>query len=381
MATTLVIRPEAGRRDRKRFLELPYRLYRNHPFWVPPLRMAERALLSRTANPFFLHAAAEHFLALRAGRVVGRIAAIDNPRHNELHGERIGFFGFFDVEPDGEATRGLLRAAAAWCQARGLTAVRGPANYSTNDACGVLVDGFDDAPVLLMPYNRPDYDDLLQQAGMQPVKELVAYWLANPAPVPERFQRVVQRKLERAGVTLRPIDLKQMAREAQVLKELYNRSWERNWGFVPATDAEFDHAAKDLAQLVDTRLSCVAERNGQPVGFSVFLHDLNELLRGTSGRLFPTLWWRLLTGLKHTRRGRCILLGIVPEARGLAINEAFFVHALTQAAKTNLHGVEAGWMLEDNRAILAPIEAAGGRLTKRYRLYERPTAELLAAAP
>ncbi len=368
----LEVRPERGRADRRRFLALPYRLYRDHPVWVPPLRLAERALTDRRRNPFFRHARAEHFLAWRAGRVVGRIAAIDNPRHNEVHGERVGFFGFFDVEPDPAAARALVAAAGAWCRAQGLTALRGPVNYSTNDSCGVLVEGFEDRPLLLMPYNRPDYEALLLGAGLAPVKDLVTYWIPNPHPIPPRFARVVDRRAERAGLRLRPIDLRRMSEEAALLKDLYNRCWERNWGFVPATDAEFDHAAKDLARLVDTRLSCIAECAGRPVGFSVFLHDLNELLHGTRGRLLPTLWWRLLTGLRRVRRGRCILLGVVPEARGLAINEAFFVHALRAGRDAGIVGVEAGWILEENQAMRKPLEAIGAWVNKRYRIYEAP---------
>ncbi len=367
---TLRVEREDGAPGRAAFIDLPYRLYRGHPVWVPPLRMAERDLMDRAKNPFFEHAEVEHFLALRGSRVVGRIAAIENRLHNEVHADRLGFFGFFDVEDDPEAAAALLEAAAGWCGARGLGPMRGPVNYSTNDACGVLVDGFDEPPMLLMPYNRPDYHDLLTGAGAEPVKELLAYWIASENEVPERFRRVVTRRLERSEIELRPIDLGRFDAEALLIKDLYNRCWERNWGFVPATDAEFEHAAGDLKRLVAPELCAIAERRGEPVGFSVFLKDLNRLLAGSSGRLLPTLWAKLLFGIGGIKHTRCALLGIVPEARGNAINEAFFIHAMDQARRHGIAGAEAGWILEDNAAMRAPIETAGGVVTKRYRMYE-----------
>ncbi|NNF56669.1 MAG: N-acetyltransferase [Rhodothermaceae bacterium] len=366
----LSIQPEDGAHDRKAFIDLPYRLYRGHPTWVPPLRMAERDLMDRAKNPFFEHAEVQHYLARRGTRVVGRIAAIENRLHNEVHEDRVGFFGFFDVEPDAAAARGLVEAAAAWTTARGLGPMRGPVSYSTNDMCGVLVDGYDEPPFLLMPYNRPDYDDLLTQSGLVGAKDLLAYWISSRNEVPERFRRVVTRRLARSNITLRPLDFARFENEVPLLRDLYNRCWERNWGFVPATDAEFEHAAKDLKMLVSPELSAVALRDGAPVGFSIFIRDLNRLLAGGRGRLFPTLWAKLLFRLKRVKHARCVLLGIVPEARGNAINEAFFMHAMEQARTHGIHGAEASWILEDNDAMRAPIETAGGVVTKRYRIYE-----------
>jgi GNAT superfamily N-acetyltransferase len=334
--------------------------------------MAERDLMDRRRNPFFEHAEVAHFLARRGGRVVGRIAAIENRLHNEVHEDRIGFFGFFDVEEDAEAAAALVEAARTWTSARGLSPLRGPVNYSTNDSCGVLVDGFDEPPMLLMPYNRPDYDALLTQAGLVAAKDLLAYWIGVQAVATDRFRRVVDRRLARSGIRLRSPDLKHFDREVLLLKDLYNRCWERNWGFVPATDAEFEHAAADLKHLVVPEISAVAERDGVPVAFSVFLRDLNVLLAGGNGRLFPTLWAKLLFGLSRVRQARCILLGVVPEARGRAINEALFLHAVENAQRHGMRGAEAGWILDDNHAMRAPIEAVGGVVTKRYRIYETP---------
>lgn len=372
MAASLRVEPESGRSGRRAFLGLPYRLYAGLAGFVPPLRMAEAALLDRRRNPFFQHSDAQHFLAWRGRRAVGRVAAVENREHNRAHGERIGFFGFFDVEPDPEAATALLDAAAAWCHERGLGALRGPASYSTNDTCGLLVEGFGERPAVQMPWNRPDAEALVLGAGLRPVKDLLAYWIPATIPVPERFERVVARQVERAGIRLRPLNLARFDLEIDLLRDLYNRAWEANWGFVPATEAEFRHAAKDLRQVVDPDLSAVAELRGRPVGFSAILRDVNAVLRPRGGgRLLPTNLLRLLFGLPRVRRFRVITLGVVPEARGKGINEAFFLHALRACREKGGEGAEASWVLADNQRMRAPIEAVGGRISKRYRLYER----------
>jgi GNAT superfamily N-acetyltransferase len=236
----------------------------------------------------------------------------------------------------------------------------------------VLVDGFEELPALQMPWNRPDLDGLVQGAGLAPVKDLVAYWISAALPAPERFERVVARRLERSGIRLRPLDLARFAAEVEVLRDLYNRSWERNWGFVPATEAEFRHAAKDLKQVVSPELSSVAEMDGRPVGFCAVLRDVNRVLAPTGGgRLLPSNLWRLLFRLKRVRRYRVIALGVVPEARGRAVNEAFFLHAHAACRRLGHDGAEASWILADNERMRAPIEAMGGVATKTYRLYER----------
>jgi hypothetical protein len=240
---------EVGKSDRRLFLGLPYRLYRDHPVWVPPLRAAEAKQMDPRHNPFFEHASVAHFLARRGARVVGRIAAVENRLHNEVAGDRRGFFGFFDVEPDPEAATALVDAARAWTAARGLFPMLGPVCYSTNDPCGVLVDGFEDPPTVLMPWNRPDYDALLRGAGLVPAKELLAYEVDPEKGAPEAFRRVVERRLARSGVRLRDFDLSRFAKEAEAVRSIYNESWAGNWGFVPATDAEFAAAAKDLKTL------------------------------------------------------------------------------------------------------------------------------------
>jgi GNAT superfamily N-acetyltransferase len=372
MAGALTIRPEAGRRDRRRFLDVPYRLNRGQPAWVPPLRISDAAVMDRRKNPFFRHAEVQHFLAWRDGRVVGRVAAIENRRHNEVHGDRLGFFGWFDVEEDAEAASGLVAAARAWVQARGLDGMRGPVCYSTNDVCGVLVEGFDLPPAILMPWNRPYYDGLLRGAGLEPVKDLVAYEITTSELDLDRLKRVTDRALSRGGYALRELDLSRWAAEVDLLLDLYNRTWERNWGFVPMTEEEFRHVAKDLRQLVDPRVFLFLEREGLPVGFVGLLPDLNVALKGLNGRLLPFNLFRILRRMKRVGRARIIMLGLLPEARSKGLDAALITKVIERGVPAGYLTGEAGWILEDNQRMRASIEAMGSRVSKRYRLYETP---------
>ncbi len=375
MDAALSVAPERGKADRRAFLRLPYRLYAGHPRWVAPLLLDEAKRADPARNPFFRHGDAQHFLARRGERVVGRIAAIENRLHNEVHGERAGFFGFFDVEPDPEAAEALVAAANRWCATRGLFPMRGPVCYSTNDVCGVLVEGFDLPPTILMPYNRPDYDELLRGAGLVPAKDLLAYELRTATGAPERFRSVVERRLARGGIVLRPYDLERFPREVERVREVYNRSWEKNWGFVPATEEEFADAAKDMRRVLEPRCSALAFRGEEPVGFSLVIRDVNQALLGSNGRLFPFGLFRLLWRMRRIDHLRVIALGVVPEARNAGLNEALFLRAFDGAREGGYVGGEAGWILEDNPRMRAPIEAAGGEITKRYRLYETVASE------
>jgi GNAT superfamily N-acetyltransferase len=368
----VVVEPESGRRGRREFLGFPYRLYRDEPRWVPPLRMGDALLMNRAKNPFFRRATAQHFFARRGGRVVGRIAAIENPAHNEFHGDRIGFFGWFDVEPDPEAAKALLDAAATWVRSRGLVGMRGPVSYSTNDTCGVLVDGFEERPVFQMPWNRPDYDDLIRGAGLVPTKDLVAYHQhADPKRLSERVTRIAKRALERAGLRVRPLDMSRWDEEVEKLEDVYNQSWERNWGFVPMSHDEFAFTAKSLRFVVDPRVFLLVEREGKPVGVFGPVPNLNEALVGLNGRLFPFGLFRLLSRRKRIRWLRVMILGVVPSARGKGVDAALLAAAFDHVSK-HYDGGECGWILEDNARMRADMESIGGIVSKRFRIYDTP---------
>jgi GNAT superfamily N-acetyltransferase len=335
------------------------------------------SLLSRTKNPFFEHGEAEYFLAERDGVVVGRIAAITNRLHNETHEDRVGFFGFFECINDQSVADALFAAATEWCRAKGHDVLRGPASFSVNDECGLLVDGFDFPPALMMPHNPPYYVDLVERAGFIKAKNLLVYQGGREdvyVPVPERLARGTELIRQRLGITIRPLDLSRFDQEIEAIKQIYNAAWEKNWGFVPMTDHEIDHLAEQFRPVVVPDFVPIAEKDGKVIGFGLALPDLNAIFRkNRSGYLLPVLP-RLLWALKMKtlRRSRIVLLGVVPELRGKAVDAMLYHWIWTKAEKLGFRWGEAGWILEDNAAMNAGLEKMTFRVYKTYRLYDRP---------
>ena len=335
------------------------------------------ALLSRTKNPFFEHGEAEYFLAERDGVTVGRIAAITNRLHNETHGDRVGFFGFFECIDDQAVADALFGAAEEWCRAKGHDVLRGPASFSVNDECGLLVDGFEFPPALMMPHNPPYYVPLVERAGFTTAKNLLVYQGGREdyyVPVPERLSRGTELIRQRLGITIRPLDLKRFDQEVEMVKQIYNAAWEKNWGFVPMTEHEIDHLAEQFRPVVIPDFVPVAEKDGKVIGFGIALPDLNVVFRkNRQGYLLPVLP-RLLWSLKmkKIRRARILLLGVVPEYRGKAVDAMLYHWIWTRAEKLGFSWGEAGWILEDNPAMNASLEKMTFRVYKTYRLYDRP---------
>ncbi len=335
-------------------------------------------LLSRSKNPFFEHAEAEYLLAERDGEVVGRIAAIANRLHNEYHGDKVGFFGFWETVDDQAVTDALLGAAAAWLRSRGFDTMRGPASFSTNDESGLLVAGFDTPPVLMMPHNPPYYLALLERAGFTTAKNLLVYQHGLPGgnllPVPERLARATTLITERLGITIRPLRMDDFKAEVERVKELYNKAWEKNWGFIPMTDHEIDHLAAQFKPVVVPELVPFAEKDGKVIAFALALPDLNAVLRtNRSGRMFPVIF-KLLWALKMRRlhRLRILLLGVLPEYRGKGIDAVLYHWIWTRGGERNIGWGEAGWILEDNPAMNAGLLKMGFTVYKTYRLLDRP---------
>jgi GNAT superfamily N-acetyltransferase len=333
-------------------------------------------LLSRTKNPFFQHAQAEYFVAERDGKVVGRIAAISNRLHNETHEDQVGFFGFFESIDDQGVANALFEAAAEWCRALGHDVLRGPASFSVNDECGLLVDGFDTPPALMMPHNPPYYVRLVERAGFTKAKDLWVYQGGSEAgyvPVPERLARATEMIRQRQGITLRPLNMKDFDGEVERIKQLYNSAWEKNWGFVPMTEAEIDHLAEQFKPVVIPELVPMAEKEGQLIGFGIALPDLNVVFRtNRSGRLFPMII-RLLWALKmkRIRRARILLLGVLPAFQGKGVDAMLYHWIWTRSGERGIYWGEAGWILEDNPAMNAGLEKMTFRVYKTYRLYDR----------
>jgi GNAT superfamily N-acetyltransferase len=377
---SLELHPVETTRELRRFVDVPWQLHAASPGtrWVPPLRVTVRDALDERRNPFYANAARRCWIARRGGRPVGRIAAIENRAHNAFHGDRTGFFGFFEVADDGEAAAALLDAAGEWLAARGLAAMRGPVSPSTNHECGVLVAGYEHHPVLLTAWNPPYYDALLAACGMRGVKDLLGWHVPVGEPgfaLPPRYAEQAEQARAIDRLTFRDVDLKHFAREVDVLWDVYNAAWEPNWGFVPMTRPEFEHLARELKQLVDTRFAFAAEVDGRPAGFALGLFDYNVLFKriGT-GRLLPTGLFTLLLGARRLHTGRIMALGVREEYRTRRIF-ALFAHELVRRAQAaGVTGAEASWILEDNHRMNRPLQSIGAVPYRRWRLYERPVA-------
>src|SRR3954447_10042006 len=371
----VTVRPVSGKRDLNAFIRVPFRLHKGTP-WVPPLIMERKEFLDRSKNPFFEHADAEYFLAERDGEVVGRIAAISNRLHNETHGDRVGFFGFFECIDDQAVADALFQAAGDWCRALGHDLLRGPASFSVNDECGLLVDGFETPPTLMMPHNPRYYVPLIERAGFRKARDLLVYQGGSEdhyVPVPERLARGTELIRQRQGITLRPLNMKEFKQDVERIKELYNAAWEKNWGFVPLTEHEIDHLAQQFKPVVIPELVPMAEKDGKLIGFGIVLPDLNVVFRSNrSGRLFPVII-RLLWALKmkKIRRARILLLGVVPAYQGKGVDAILYHWIWTKSAEQKIYWGEAGWILEDNPAMNAGLEKMTFRVYKTYRLYDK----------
>lgn len=345
-------------------------MYKDYPFWVPPLLMDRKKLIDRKNNPFYQHARMEMFLAERNGTLVGRIAGIVNDNHIREHKENIGFFGFFECINDQSVANALFDAAIAWLKGQKVTGVRGPASPSVNDEYGLLIEGFDRTPTILMPYNPPYYATLIEKYGFAKVKDLYAYEVNRDDVMTERLVRVSEALKKRDGFTFRSLNMKEFDKEVEVIHELYTRGWERNWGEVPLTDAEFNYMAKDLKAIVNPELVVIAELNGKPIGFGMSLPDLNEILQfNKSGMLLPALV-RMLLFKKRIRSIRIIILGVMPEYLTTGVGAVLFYETAVRAVANRYPYGEASWVLEDNLMMNRGAKLLNGKLTKRYRLYQ-----------
>lgn len=363
-----------GPSDLRRFIELPWRLYAGDPCWVPPLRTKVRELLD-LRHPFYAGGAAEReiFLARRGSRVVGRVVAVANHAHNAYHRDRAGFFGFFECEDDPTAATDLLAAAADWLRGKGCDAVLGPVSPSTNYEAGLLVEGFDTPPTVMMGYNPRRYQELVEQAGFEKAKDLYAYISdVHPASL-DRLARLAERTSKREpDLVCRPLDLGRFAAEAAQIREIYNSAWADNWGFVPMSDAEFAALAKELRTLVDRELLRIASVGGDPAGFLLALPDVNPALAVLDGSMWNPV--RLLRALVVGRRKaglRLITMGVKQQYRLRGIEGVMFYQGLRAALDNGYTWCEYSWILEDNELAKRTVRLMDARLSKIYRIYAR----------
>lgn len=366
--------------ERQSFLSFPWQVYQGDPNWVPPI-FSERMHFI-TSHPFLEHADIEYYLAKRGEQVVGTIAAFINHRHNDFQNEHIGFFGFFEVLEDPDAAAALLETAENWVKARGYSAIRGPAQFSTNEECGLLVDGFDDPPRILMTYNPQRYVDYIENQGYAKAMDLHAYAVdvdifSGGSKFPKKLIRVVEKIKDREDIHIRKLDMKHFDEEVQRVKEIYNQSWARNWGFVPMTEPEFDAMGEELKQILDPDLTLVAEINGKPIGVSITLPDLNQPLRLAFPRPGTPDWWTLVKLAWHWKVmrkvtwTRVLILGVLPEYRALGVDALFYYETAKAALRKGIRHAEMSWILENNDSISRPIRVMGGEVYKTYRFYEK----------
>ena len=376
-----IIRIEAVTRPRelREFVLFPFRLYRSDPHWVPPLISDRLKHFNPAHNPFFEHAEAQLFRAVRDGQTVGTIAAVADETHLQIWGEPVGFFGAFEVIEEYEVAAALFDAARRWLAARGREVIRGPMDLNINDECGLLVEGFDGPPVIMMMYNPPYYQAFLERYGFAKAKDLYAYRVdvasygPNLENLPERVKRVARIAQERYHVQMRHIDMKQFDREAELIKPIYRQAWARNWGAIPMTDAEFSYLAANLKQIVDPELTYLAFLDGQPVGCFLGLPDFCQVAMHLHGWLFPFGWINYLRYKSKIDGLRVVIMGVLEEHRLKGIESLFYQEGCRVAVRKGYKWAEMSWILEDNFKIIRGIEGMGGVKYRTYRLYDIPT--------
>jgi GNAT superfamily N-acetyltransferase len=375
-----------SKRDRDAFIKFPWRIYRNDPAWVPPLIIERKEFLDRSKHPFYQHGDAALFLARsrsRGSEIVGRIMASDDPRYNELHQTNLGCFGLFESIDDRAVAAALFEAAAAWLRARGREEIMGPIDYSTNYTCALLIDGFQHPPTILTTHNPPYYAGLIESWGFAKAKDWYAWWFSEFPAAAERLRKIAMARAGKLGVKIRPANLKNIEEESQRIRTIYNQAWEKNWGFVPFTETEMDHMAREMKPLIIPEAMLIAEIGDEPVGFVIGVPDINVALRHINGRLtrfglpiglIKLLYYRFL----EIRTGRLIALGVVEKFRRAGIAEMLVLGLMDVALKRGFTG-ELSMTLEDNVMVNRFIEAMGAAKYKTYRIYSRrlDTAQLL----
>jgi hypothetical protein len=353
------------------FILFPVRHYHRDPFFVPHL-LYERKRFFSPSNPLFGYTDVTYFLARNdQGRVVGRVTGHVNRRHNNYTGEQTGFFGFFECIEDPTVASALMTAVENKLRYSGMKVIRGPFNFSTNEECGFLVQGFDRPPSLMMPYTKPYYADFMTRLGYRRAKDLLAYEYAHDGKVPDFLVRFSGRIRQRSQVTVRSINMQRFEEDVAVIFKIYNAAWSKNWGFIPVTEDELRYAAGELKPIVDPSVVLIAEKAGRPVAFSVSLPDYNVVLKKMHGRLLPFGFVHYLVGRKGIRRVRTLLLGVLQEYRQSGI-EVLLIHDTFQnGLSRGYYAGEMSWILEDNVLMRRPLERMGAQITKVYRIYEK----------
>jgi hypothetical protein len=371
------IRPVRTRSELKRFVKVPFGLHRESEQWVPPLIFERMQFLDRKKNPWFEHGEAEYFLAERDGEPVGRITAHIDHRWDEYQGGKDAMFGFFEAAEDPEVVRALLDAASEWALARGRERLLGPMDFTTNDEIGILIEGFERKPMILEPWHPPYYQRLIEAEGFAKAMDVLMWELRmGELKEGEKFDPSIHEAADKAlrdeGIVIRNMRKRDMANEVRRFMDVYNEAWGDNWGFVPITDAEVEFQAKNLKQVLDEEWTFMAEKDGEVVGAALTLPDINRVMAGLNGRLLPFGWAKFLLGKRKIDRLRVFALGVKHDYRHTGVAAGLYLEHIKMAAKPDkIHWGEMGWILETNKPMNRAMEGMGGKVVKKYRLYER----------
>jgi len=377
MSAAIDVSPVAGRSDLTAFIQLPKRLYRGQKGYVAPLDMERGEALSPKTNPFFDHAEVQLFLARRDGKVVGRISAQIDALHQQKYADAAGHWGFLDAEDDPAIFAALIKAAEDWLRTKGMKKAVGPLSFTTNEELGVLIEGFDSLPMLMMPYHLPYNAPHIEAQGYTKVKDVLSYHLSKDDYRPLASKRMLERTAAEGGVVVRNIDMKRFNAEIATVIDIFNDAWSENWGMVPFTEKEMAAAAKGLKLLIDPKMVVVAEQNGEAAGMMVCLPNLLEAARDIDGKLFPFGIAKLLYRLKtnSVRSGRIPLMGIRRKHHGTVLGATLlpmmFEKLRTRFLERGLEQLEMSWILEDNTAMRRVLEGIGGKVYKTHRVYEK----------
>ncbi len=361
------------KKDLMKFIKMPWDIYRNDPHWVPPLIIDRKDLLNKKKNPFFKHSEMEMFLAYKNNEIVGRIAAITNDNYNKFQNDNSGFFGFYESTNDSDVSKALFDSAENWLREKGKDVMIGPFNPSTNDEAGLLVDGFNSPPYIMMCHNPEYYVKQCEDQGLEKARDLYAWYLdIRGLEIPSKLRAIAKRTSQKLDLTIRNINLKKLKEEVDLVIQIYNDAWSKNWGFVPLTEEEIKHLGDNLKQIADEEFILIAEKDGRPIGFSMTLLNINEIIKKIpNGKLLPTGIFKLLTGMKKIRNVRVVTLGVIHEYQHLGLGPIFYIETIERAQKRGLDGGEMSWVLEDNEPMNKAIELLGSVKHKTYRVYQK----------
>jgi hypothetical protein len=375
MSNSIEVIEVESSRQLKAFIMLPFRLYKDEPYWVPPLISERQQFFDKEKNPFYRGAKTKLFLAMKGGEIVGRIATCINYYHNEFHMDKVGFFGFFETIDDFEVASKLLKVAMITLKSEGMEIMRGPMNFSTNHEIGFLIEGFDKPPTVMNPYNKPYLPKLAEKFGLKKVMDLNAYLVSKDIPMPERQIKIVQKIKERNKIRIRSANLSKFDEEVRLINQIYNQAWVHNWGFVPMPEDEFFHMGKSLKEIVDEDLLLIAYVDDEPAAFSMAVPDVNQILIDLNGRLFPFGILKVLWNTKIRKKitgVRMLTMGVIPKFQKRGIDNLFFVETYLKGIEKGYQWAELSWILETNELMNRAAANMGAVLHKKYRIVEMP---------